>query len=98
MVRRALPELGHEAWPAYEALLPHALAAGSHAASMVGSQDLGVDLLSLGGLYQRERGLYAGARQTHQLALTITEEAFAGDPQRIIDALDMPGGHSSTGG
>ena len=32
LVGEALPELDHQAWPAYEALLPHALAAGSHAA------------------------------------------------------------------
>ena len=88
LVRQALPELSHDAWPAYEALLPHALAAGSHAASAAGSRDFGVDLLSLAGSYQRERGLYAGARQTHQLALTITEDAFAEDHQRVIDALD----------
>ena len=87
LVGQALPELDHEAWPAYEALLPHALAVGVHAAATAGSQALAVDLLSLAGLYQRERGLYAGARQTHQLALTITQDAFAEDHQRVIDAL-----------
>ena len=90
LVRGALPELGHEAWPAYEILLPHALAAGAHAsasATSAGHQVLGIDLLDLAGTYQRERGLYTGARQTHQQVLAATEKAFAGDHQRMIDAL-----------
>ena len=88
LVWEALPALDHEAWPAYEALLPHALAVGSHAAAAGSSRALAVDLLSLAGAYQCERGLYADARKTHQLALTITREAFAEDHQRVIDALN----------
>ena len=89
LVWEALPALDHEAWPAYEALLPHALAAGSHAAAAADSRALSVDLLSLAGEYERVRGLYVGARKTQKLALTITKEAFAEDHQRVVDALDV---------
>ena len=102
LLEQALPELGHDTWPAYEALLPHALAAGTHAATAAGTRDLAVDLLELAGAYQRDRGLYASARQTHQQTLTITKRFFAGDHERIIDALDslvvtlIEGGDPST--
>jgi Tfp pilus assembly protein PilF len=89
LVWEALPGLDHDAWPIYEALLPHALAAGAHAAKTASSQDLGVSLLSLAGGYQRDRGLFAAARHTHQMALAITEQAFPGDHQRVMDALDI---------
>ena len=89
LVWRALPKLDHEAWPAYEALLPHTLAAGSHAATAADSRESAVALLSVAGNYQRERGLYAGARKTLQQALVITEQAFADDHKRVVDALDM---------
>ncbi len=94
LVWDALPKLDHEAWPAYEMMLPHALAAGAHASSSATSatsaqdQVLGINLLDLAGTYQRERGLYAGARQTHQQVLAVTDKGFTGDHQRIIDALD----------
>ena len=89
LVWRALPKLDHDAWPAYEALLPHTLAAGSHAATAADSRESAVVLLSVAGNYQRERGLYAGARKTLQQALVVTEQAFADDHQRVVDALDM---------
>src|SRR5262249_39563005 len=87
LVGSALPKLDHEAWPAYEALLPHALAAGSHAATAADSRQLAVYLLNVAGDYQLERGLYAGARKTLQQTLIVTEQAFADDHERVIDAL-----------
>jgi hypothetical protein len=53
LIREALPPLGYLAWPAYEALLPHAMAVFAHLADdRTRQQD--IDLLALAGSNRRD--------------------------------------------
>ena len=88
LVSQAMPPLRREAWPAYEALLPHALAAGTGAAAASSHQDPALLLLNRVGIYQRERGLYADAVRTLQLVLDRAEEEYPDDFLRLLDVID----------
>ena len=81
----------HECWPVCERLLAHALASTEHArVAGVASQRTG-DLLVRIALYQRERGVYASARELTEHALALYASGENSDPARVSSALDVLG-------
>jgi tetratricopeptide (TPR) repeat protein len=94
LLHAALPRKAEDvrAWPAYQRLLPHALAAVEHA------QRLGAELVEAGWLVNRAgnyawgRGQYTQAKAYLQQAMAVHEQALgAADPAVATDRRDLAG-------
>jgi tetratricopeptide (TPR) repeat protein len=84
----ALPQLEPASWPTYERLTPHALAVARHLETIDGQTRLAIDLLTIVGMYQRDRGLYVGARAPLQQALRLAEKEYGADDIRLLEPLN----------
>jgi hypothetical protein len=82
LIREALPPLGQQAWPAYETLLPHALAVAGHLAGTGNSQQQGIDLLTPSRSNPRDQRLHEDTRSARQLTPGPAEDSPAAASRR----------------
>lgn len=86
------------AWPAYQRLLPHALAATEHAQQLGVALEMVGWLLNRAGNYTWGRGLYPQAKAYLEQALTVHQQALgAADPAVATDRRDLAGALWSLG-